>query len=109
MVAVAMQGQVKGLSLLLLLCRGRGRDRWRHWLAWMCWHGHAGMVVVVLLLGHPGGHGDGWVVNAGHGYCIAHACYRCWYGGGGGNRHRHCRDSGRGHGCGHGGGHGWSW
>ena len=69
------------------------------------------MVVVMLLLGHPGGRGDGWVIDAGHGYRIAHTCRRRWYGGGGGGGNCHChrRDSGRGHGCGDGGRRGWSW
>ena len=84
-VAIVVQGQAKGLSSLPLLCRGRGRGRWRCWLAWMCWHHRAGVVVVPLLLGRPGGHGDGWVVDAGRGYHIAHACC-CYLSGGGKER-----------------------
>ena len=84
MVAIAMQGQAKGL----LLCRGRGRGRQCHWFAWMCWCHHAGMVVVVLLLGCPGSCGDGWVIDAGHDYHIAHACCcHCHYLSGGGKEH----------------------
>ena len=41
MVAIAMQGQAKGLLSPLLSCRGRGRGRWCHWLVWLwsrcCW------------------------------------------------------------------------
>ena len=41
MVAIAMQGQAKGLLSPLLSCRGRGSGRWCHWLVWLwsrcCW------------------------------------------------------------------------
>ena len=66
------------------------------------------MVVVMLLLGHLGGRGHGWVIDTGCGYRTAHTCHRHWCGGGGNCRcHRH--DSGCGHGCGDGGCCGWSW
>ena len=43
------------------------------------------LVVVALLLGCPGSCGNGWVVDAGCGYHIAHACHcRCRYLSGGG-------------------------
>ena len=44
--------------------------------------------MVVLLLGHPGSRGKGWVIDAGCGYHITHTCHcHCHYLSGGGKEH----------------------